>query len=116
MKKSRQGKIQNRMNAYREKHPVCEWCWRKHSEHTHHIKAVGMGGAPENSPLHQEPNFIALCWDCHRWAETHPKEAKKEFKELKEKEFKEMKEANEWAQNLGCFACWRGADGKIYCS
>ncbi len=64
-KKSRKGAVQRRMDAYRAKHKMCEWCKVWVSEHTHHIYSVGMGGAPEDSLLHSELNFAALCPTCH---------------------------------------------------
>ena len=76
MSNSRQGIVQRRMNKFRTVYP---YCWRclfmgrlKEATETHHIHPVGMGGAPDNSLLHNKDNFITLCRECHRWAQMNP--------------------------------------------
>ena len=69
---------------YRKRHPWCERCGLR-SLHVHHIKPVGMGGAPPDSPLHSDNNKIALCRRCHKWAHKNPRAAKKEFLLRKER-------------------------------
>ena len=80
--KSRRGKVQRRMNAYRKEHPACERCGAG-STQVHHIIRVGMGGAPPDSPLHQEDNFMALCDKCHKWAEENYAESRVCFQKMK---------------------------------
>ncbi len=83
--RSRKGTVQQKMNAYREAHPVCERCCCKYSKSVHHIRGIGMGGRPKDSPLHQESNWLALCMECHAWAESHPVMARLELTVLKER-------------------------------
>ena len=86
MKKTRRGVVQKRMNKYREMHSICENCGVMLSVLTHHIKPVGMGGAPPESQLHQEGNFVALCNDCHTRAHTDIKKSKILFQAMKHEE------------------------------
>ena len=69
---------------YLRRHPWCERCGSK-SVQRHHIKPVGMGGSPPDSPLHSDHNKIALCRRCHSWAHKNPKAARDEFRHRREK-------------------------------
>ncbi len=68
---------------YLRRHTWCERCNYRRSAHVHHIKPVGMGGAPPDSPLHSDGNKIALCRECHKWAHQNPLTAKEKLTALK---------------------------------
>ena len=97
MKKKRTGKIRRQMDEYMEEHKCCERCVSRSllldATDCHHIKPVGMGGAPAESPLHSHDNLIGLCHLCHDWAHKSIKTTKEELMRHKENYKKNLREA-----------------------
>jgi 5-methylcytosine-specific restriction endonuclease McrA len=53
--------------------PKCERCWIAPSSQVHEILSRARGGS-----ILDEKNCAALCFICHHWITTNPKEAKEQ--------------------------------------
>ncbi len=96
-KNKRTGQIRKQMNEYMEYHKCCERCVKDlllmNATDCHHIKPVGIGGAPADSPLHQSDNLVALCYNCHDWAHQATKKSAGELRKLKDEYRENLKDA-----------------------